>query len=161
MEGPQASEHIHAGKLENISKLKKPNMGRISRSHVSTLPHHLLPLLTHFLHQFQQSYLTLLGPCAYRCHETSMMSLPAESFGDRFCMNRISRAEGSGWVHPKGANCMAASGLSCRKALVGTRRPISVLFGKNVNVSTCKAPISGFQGSFLSYDRLASSKSLH
>jgi len=59
------------------------------------------------------------------------MSLPAESFGDRFCMNRISRTEGSGWAHSNNANCMAAYGLSCRKALVGIRRPISVLFDKN------------------------------
>jgi len=34
-------------------------------------------------------------------------------------------------VHPKGANSMAVSGLSCRKALVGTGKAISVLFGIN------------------------------
>ena len=32
-------------------------MGRVSRSHVNSLPHHQPPLLTHFLHQFQHSYL--------------------------------------------------------------------------------------------------------
>jgi len=34
-------------------------------------------------------------------------------------------------VHPKGANSMAMSGLTCRMALVGTGRAISVLFGMN------------------------------
>ena len=34
-------------------------------------------------------------------------------------------------MHPKGANSMAVSGLTCRKALVGTGRAISVLFGIN------------------------------
>jgi len=32
-------------------------------------------------------------------------------------------------VYSKGANSMAVSGLSCREALVGTGRTISVLFG--------------------------------
>ena len=55
-----------------------------------------------------------------------MMSLPAESFGEQ-------NKQGSGkWLGtPKGANHVTASGFSCRKAFVGTRRPISVLFGKN------------------------------
>ena len=34
-------------------------------------------------------------------------------------------------VHLKGANGMAVCGLACRKALVGTGRAISVLFGIN------------------------------
>ena len=34
-------------------------------------------------------------------------------------------------MHPKGANSMAMSGLACRKALVGTGRAVSVLFGIN------------------------------
>jgi len=34
-------------------------------------------------------------------------------------------------VAPKGANSMAAPGFDGRKALVGTRWPISVLFGIN------------------------------
>ena len=34
---------------------------------------------------------------------------------------------GGGWVHPKGVNSMAASGLGCRKALVGTGWAISLL----------------------------------
>ena len=34
-------------------------------------------------------------------------------------------------MHPKGANSMAMSGLTCRMALVGTGRAISVLFGIN------------------------------
>ena len=46
----------------------------------------------------------------------------------------MSRKVGTGggwWVNPKGANSMAMSGLPCRKALVGTGRAISVLFGIN------------------------------
>jgi len=58
-----------------------------------------------------------------------MMSLPAMSFGDRFCLSRKGRTGGGGWVHLKSANSMAVSGLGSRKALVGTRRAISVIFG--------------------------------
>jgi len=40
-----------------------------------------------------------------------MMSYPAVSLGDRFCMNREG-GTGGGWrMHPKGANSMAKSGL--------------------------------------------------
>ena len=46
-----------------------------------------------------------------------MMSLPAMSLGHRFCASRKGGTGGGGWVHPKGANSMVASGLSCRKAL--------------------------------------------
>ena len=46
-------------------------------------------------------------------------------------MSRKGGTGGGGWVHPKGANNMAVSGLACRKALVGTGRDISVLFGIN------------------------------
>ena len=46
-------------------------------------------------------------------------------------MSRRGGTGGGGWVHPKGANSMAVSGLTCRKALVGTGRAISVLFGIN------------------------------
>ena len=58
-----------------------------------------------------------------------MMSLPAMSLGLRFCVSRKGRTGGGGWVHPKGANSMAASGLVFRSDLVGTRRTISILFG--------------------------------
>ena len=40
-----------------------------------------------------------------------MMSHPAMSFGDRLCVSRKVGAGVGGWVHPKGANSMAASGL--------------------------------------------------
>ena len=43
-------------------------------------------------------------------------------------MSRKGGTEGGWQVHPQGANSMAASGLSCRKALVGAGWPIS---GKN------------------------------
>ena len=56
-----------------------------------------------------------------------MMSLLAMSLGLTFCVSR----KGGGWVHPKGANSMAASGFVLRSNLVGTGRAISVLFGIN------------------------------
>ena len=67
----------------------------------------------------------------YIRHETLsfMMSLLAMSLGLRFCVSRKGRRGGGGWVHPKGANSMAASGLVFRSNLVGTGRAISILFG--------------------------------
>jgi len=49
----------------------------------------------------------------YIHHETFsfMMSLPAMSLKLRFCVSRKGRTWGGGWVHPKGANRMAVSGL--------------------------------------------------
>ena len=47
-----------------------------------------------------------------------MMSLPEMSFGDRFCFSRKGRIGGGGWMHPKGANSMAVSGLISRNDLV-------------------------------------------
>jgi len=49
-----------------------------------------------------------------------MMSLPAMFFGDRFCFSRKGGIGGGGWVDPKGANSMAASGLVSKNDLVGT-----------------------------------------
>ena len=60
-----------------------------------------------------------------------MMSLPAMSLGLRFCVTRKGGTGGGGWVHPKGANSMATSGLVLKSDLVGTGRAISVLFGIN------------------------------
>ena len=60
-----------------------------------------------------------------------MMSLPAMSFGDRFCFSRKGGIRGGGCLHPKGANSMAASGLISGSNLVGTGRAISVFFGLN------------------------------
>jgi len=56
-----------------------------------------------------------------------MRLLPAMSFGDWFCFSRTSLQKdsgigGGGWVYPKGANSMAASGLISRNDLVGTGR---------------------------------------
>ena len=57
VEGPQAAEHtLHEEELENVSKVKDPNGGRVSGSHVISFSHDLPPLLNHFLHQFQCSY---------------------------------------------------------------------------------------------------------
>ena len=69
----------------------------------------------------------------YIRHETFsfMMSLPAMSLGLRFCVSRKGGTGGGGWVHPKGANSMAVSGLVFRSDLVGTGRAISILFGTN------------------------------
>jgi len=58
-----------------------------------------------------------------------MMSLLAMPSGDRFYMSRKGRTGGGGWVHPKGANSMAVSGLSSERHMVGTERDISVLIG--------------------------------
>ena len=58
-----------------------------------------------------------------------MMSLPAMSLGFGFCVSRKGGTGGGGWVRPKGANSMAASGLIFRSDLVGTGRAISILFG--------------------------------
>ena len=60
-----------------------------------------------------------------------MMSLLAISLGLRFCVSRKGGTGGGGWVHPKGANSMAASGLVFRSDLVGTGRAISILLGIN------------------------------
>jgi len=60
-----------------------------------------------------------------------MKSLLAMSLGLRFCMSRKGGTGGGGWVHPKGAYSMAASGLVFRSDLVGTGRAISILFGIN------------------------------
>ena len=51
-----------------------------------------------------------------------MMSVPAMSFGDRFCFGRKDRIGGGGWVHPQGANSMAVSGPVSKNDLVGTGR---------------------------------------
>jgi len=61
-----------------------------------------------------------------------MMSLLGMSLVLRFCVSRKGGTGRGGWVHPKGANSMAASGLVLRRDLVGTGRAISVLFGINV-----------------------------
>ena len=60
-----------------------------------------------------------------------MMSLPAMSLGLRFCVSRKGGIGGGGWVHSKGANSMAASGLVFRSDLIGIGRAISILFGIN------------------------------
>ena len=60
-----------------------------------------------------------------------VMLLPAMSFGDTFCFSRKGGTGGGEWVHPKGANRVAASGLGCRKALVGTGWAISLLLCMN------------------------------
>jgi len=48
------------------------------------------------------------------------MSLTAMTFGDRFCLSRKGGMGGGGWVHPKGADHMAVSGLHFGNTLVGS-----------------------------------------
>ena len=59
------------------------------------------------------------------------MSFPAMSLGLRLCVSRKGGTRGGRWVHPKGANSMAESGLVFRSDLVGTGRAISILLGIN------------------------------
>ena len=49
------------------------------------------------------------------------------TFGDRFHISRKGGIGGGGWVHPKGADSMAVSGLCFRNALVGSEWATAVL----------------------------------
>jgi len=60
-----------------------------------------------------------------------MMSLPAMSLGLRFRVSIKGGTGGGGWLHLKGANSMATSGLVFRSDLVGTGRATFILFGIN------------------------------
>ena len=57
------------------------------------------------------------------------MSLLATLFGDRFFFSRKGGIGGGGWVHPKGTNSVATSGLVSRNDLVGTGRAIFGIIG--------------------------------
>ena len=80
-----------------------------------------------------------------------MMSILAMFLGLWFCVSRKGGTGGGGWVHPKGVNSMAASGLIFRSDLVGTGRAISIRFGisevRNKR-SHLVASISRIQGLF-------------
>jgi len=90
----------------------------------------------------------------YIRHETFsfMMSLLAMSLGLRFCASRKGGARGGGWVHPKGAKSMAASGLVFRSNLVSTGRAISVLCringGRNKQSHLVGPPFLEFKAHF-------------
>ena len=60
-----------------------------------------------------------------------VMSLPAMSLGLRLCASRKGGTGGGGLVSTLGPGNMAASGLSCRKHLVGTGWGISLLLCMN------------------------------
>ena len=64
------------------------------------------------------------------------------------CMSRNGGTGDGGWVHPKGAKCMAMPGLSCGKALVGTGRAISVVFGRNEMSHLVGPPFPAFKAHF-------------
>ena len=69
-------------------------------------------------------------------------SLPAMTSGDRFCFSGIG---GGGWMHPKGADSMAVSGLCFENTLVGSEWATAVLLCKNGlknSLLPCTAPIS-------------------
>jgi len=82
-----------------------------------------------------------------------MMSLLAMSLGLRICVSRKGGTGGGGWVHPKGANSMAAPGLVFRSDLVGIGRAISILFGLNQRSHLVGPPFPEFKAVF-SYGRL-------
>jgi len=75
-------------------------------------------------------------------------------------VSRKGRTGGEGWVHPKGANSMAMSGLIFRSDLVGTGR--AILFGIN-GVRNKQSHLVGppIQGPLFSYGRLAFLKRLN
>ena len=52
-----------------------------------------------------------------------MMSLPAMSFGDRFCFSRKGGTGGGELLYSKGANSMAVSGLGCRNDWLASGGP--------------------------------------
>jgi len=58
-------------------------------------------------------------------------SLPAMTSRDRFCFSRKGGIVGGGWVHPKGADSMAVSGLRFENALVGSEWATAVLLCTN------------------------------
>jgi len=98
----------------------------------------------------------------YIRHETFslMMSHPAMSLGLRFCVSRKGGTGGGGWVHPKGENSMAASGLVFTSDLVGTERAISILFSingvRNQRSHLVGLPFPEFKARFsATYGRLA------
>jgi len=53
------------------------------------------------------------------------------TFRDRFCFSRKGGIGGGGWVHPKGADSMAVSGLRFEYALVGSEWATAVLLCTN------------------------------
>ena len=53
------------------------------------------------------------------------------SFGERFCFGRKGGIGGGGWVHLKGADSMAVSGLCFENALVGSEWATAVLLCAN------------------------------
>ena len=59
------------------------------------------------------------------------MSFPAMTFGDRFRFSRKGRIGGGRWVHPKGADSVAVSGLCFGNALVGSGWATAVLLCTN------------------------------
>ena len=75
-------------------------------------------------------YWLVSGLTFYRCslYKTQLvMSLLPMSFRDRFCMSRKSGTGEGWWVHLKGANSVAVSGLSFTNTLVGTGWAVSLL----------------------------------
>jgi len=80
------------------------------------------------------------------------MSLPTVTFGDRFCFSRKSGIRGDGWVHPKGADSMAVSGLRFENTFVGSEWATAVLLCTNGlrKQSSCLARHPFLMGKYLS-----------
>jgi len=60
-----------------------------------------------------------------------MTSLPAITSQNRLCFSRKGGIGGGGWVHPKGIDSMAVSGLHFENALVGSECATAVLLRTN------------------------------
>jgi len=85
------------------------------------------------------------------------MSLPAMTFGDRFCFSRKGGIGGGRWVHSKGADSMAISGLHFGNALVGSEWATAVLLCANGlrKQSSCPARHPFLTGKHLSQSERA------
>ena len=70
-----------------------------------------------------------------------MMSHPAMSLGDRLCVSRKGGTRGGGWVHPKGANSMAVSGLraAVQRSWSALGRPFPPILAQMDLESSCLA----------------------
>ena len=83
---------------------------------------------------------------------TEVVVLELWPFGDRFCFSKKGGIGGGGWVHPKGADSMAVSGLCFGNTLVGSEWATAVLLCMNGlrKQSSCPAQRPFLAGKHLS-----------
>ena len=99
-----------------------------------------------------------VGAYIHRETFSVVMSHSAMSLGLRSCVSRKGGTGlgGGGWMHPKGANSMAVSGLHGRKDLIGTRMAISVAYGicglRNKSSCIVEPPFPAFMAHFSGWD---------